>query len=188
MSVHNPVTILQIDSTTGKPVEQISTAGAGHAALANPTTGTVLGIVNGGVSVADVYNPARDLFTTWIFGSDAAYSAALTVGSANVSIIWPDISLINPDARQLVIVNGNGVSGCDYSYTVYMSRNGLGVTTDDMYATSLTAGAGSKANILSIPIPASVGFDHYVGLSITPTAGQASAQLTFKAYLIGRGG
>lgn len=53
MSVHNPVTTLQVDSTTGKPVEQKSTNGAGHVipmtsgeSVTGAISGTPKGIFN----------------------------------------------------------------------------------------------------------------------------------------------
>lgn len=162
---------------------QVGTAGAAHVTLTDPATGLSLGILNGGVKVSDVYAPARDVFQSWFFGSDGALET-LTVNVANNGL-WLDMSLINPSMRQLVIVNGNATQ--DYAYTIQFSRNGLGSTTDDTFNASVV-GAGAKTQIVAVPLTAALGYEKYIRLVITPTVGQAGAQLTFKAYLTGRGG
>lgn len=161
------------------------TNGAAHVLLADPVTGLALGIRNSGVKVSNEYEPARDLFSSFSLGSETVLQT-LTVSAANNGL-WLDMSLIRPDARSLVIVNGSSGGAVDYAYTVQFSRNGLGVTTDDTYGV-LTVAAGAKAQIVSVPLPASYGYDRYMRVVITPTTAQAGAQLTFKAYLIGRGG
>lgn len=151
--------------------------------IADPSTRNGIGIQNGGLKVANVYEPARDVFITWLFGSDGATSA-LTAAAEGLSV-FADQSLINVNQRQIVIVNGNAAP--TYAYNIYFSRNGLGVATDDKYA-AITSGSAARAQILQIPIPAANGYDEYLQLGITPAGGQAGTQLNFKAYLIGRGG
>ena len=158
--------------------------GARNVALVDPSTGTALGVQNGGLPVRDVLPPARDYFLTWLFGSDAALET-LTVNVDNDGTITADMTLINPNARQLVIINGNATP--DYSYSLLFSRNGLWSTTDDLYI-GVTATLGAKSQVQPVLLPASVGYDRFCRLRIKPTGGQAGTQLQFKAYLVGRGG
>lgn len=148
-------------------------------AIENPTTGVKIGIRNGGVKVSNEYEPARDLFLNWLFGSDGALQT-LTVNTANNSLIQ-EVSLINPDARSIVIINGN--ASPDYAYDLQFSRDGV-----NNFYTVKTVAAGAKAQIVQEPFPASLGYDLFCRLVITPTVGQAGTQLQFKSYLVGRGG
>lgn len=173
----------QKDSGTNQPTEQKSTANAAHVALTDTTTGLPLGMLNSGVKVANVYDPARDIYLDFYFGADDALSAALTAAAANNGL-WLDQSYINPKTRSIVIVNGNAAPS--FSYLVQFSRNGLSSTTDDTY--TAVASAASTTQITQVLVPDTKGFDLYSRLVITPDAGQVGTQLTFKAYLIGRGG
>lgn len=128
-----------------------------------------------------LYTPARDHFIDWFFGSDVALSAALTAGSENNGL-WIDMREINPNARSIVVQAGSGTS-LNYNYSVYFSRSGL---TADRYLVATATAVTTEFK--QINIPASLGYDGYIQLSITPDALQTGANLTFRAYLVGRGG
>lgn len=156
---------------------RITSGGAGH--VTNPN-----GVVNGGWKVYEVSHPARDVFLDFFFGSDDTLSSALTANqwtSPNVGL-FVDMSVVDVNHRSVVIVNGN--ASPSYSYRVYFSRNGGGSETDDIY---LVASGTSTSQIKQINLPASLGYDAYVRLDLNPDIGQTGTQLTFKAYLIGRG-
>jgi hypothetical protein len=162
--------------------------GAAFTAVVDPTTGLPLGISNGGLPVSNVNEPARDLFLGWFFGSDNVFYT-FPLAATKYSGLFQDFSLYNPGARQIVIINGNGATGCDFSGTVEFSRNGIGDATLDSYeVSSLAIAAGAKGAITVLPIPASAGYDNFIRLNLTATAGQTANQLKFRAYLTGRGG
>lgn len=141
------------------------------------------GTMNGGWKVADMNNPARDRYQDFFFGADDALSAALTAAAANNGL-WVDQSYVNVNQRSIVIINGDAAPS--FSYTVEFSRNGLGSSTDDTYTVVALTAATSR--ITRVNLPASLGYEGFVRLVITPDAGQTGAKLTFKAYLAGRGG
>lgn len=176
---HNPVTNMQMDSASGNPVAQKSTNGAAH--VTNPN-----GVVNGGWKVHEVDHPARDVFLDFFFGSDDTLSSALTANqwtSPNVGL-FVDMSQLAANQRSIVIINGN--ASPSYSYRVYFSRNALGSATDDIYL--VASGSAVTSQIKQVDLPAALGYDAYVRLDLNPDTGQSGTQLTFKAYLIGRGG
>lgn len=161
----NPSSVLGEDSTSTHPSPIKSTSQSLHSR----------------VTATDVIPPQRDVFLDWFHGTDAAL-ATLTVNTANPGL-WLDMREINPNARSIVIINGN--ASPDFAYTIYFSRDGLAA---DAYAVS-TVAAGAKSQITQIVLDASTyGYDQYVKLEITPTVGQTGTQLTFQAYLTGRGG
>jgi len=130
-----------------------------------------------------LYTPSRDVFLDFFYGTDAA-AGTLTVSDPN-QVTPLEMREMHPDSRTIVIINEDATSR-DYAYTVYFSRSG---TVADYYATAATAAAGAKAKEVVIPLPFSTyGYDQYVHLEITPTAGQSGDQLDFTAYLTGRGG
>ncbi|GMQ79543.1 MAG: hypothetical protein BMS9Abin02_2141 [Anaerolineae bacterium] len=155
----------------------ISTDGVRHVTSPDGTT------LNGGLKVANVYHPARDIFQSWFFGSDGALDTTFAANTLKSSI-WLDQSLINVDARSIIIINGN--ASPSFTYAVNFSRNGIGSTTDDQYEKKTAATVTSQITV--VPLVAADGYDQYVGLDITADAGQSGTQLQFKAYLIGRGG
>jgi len=139
------------------------------------------GVKDVSVTNTTIIPPARDVFLDWFHGTDAGL-ATLTVNTANPGV-WLDMREINPNARSIVIINGN--ASPDFAYVVSFSRNGLAA---DDYAV-LTVAAGAKSQYTQIVLDAATyGYDQYVKLEITPTTGQTGTQLTFQAYLTGRGG
>lgn len=168
--------------TTNNPSENRITNGAAHSAIVDPTTGLVITTLNGGMRVSDVYAPARDIYLDWFFGTDTTNDTL----TANVEAAgnWLESSLHNPDARSIVIVNGN--ASPTYNYRVDQSRNGLS-TTDDTYAIIASTGP-ITAQITRVVLDPAKGYDAFTRLYITPAVGQTGTQLNFKAYLIGRGG
>lgn len=137
--------------------------------------------INGGIKVADVYAPARDIFIDWFFGADDTYET-LTVNTSNAGL-WVEISTLNPFLRGIVVIVESG-SGLDYDWTLELSRNGLAA---DAYTVASGTAVATQITQISLQ-PGVVGHDLYARLSIRPEVGQTGTQLNFKAYCVGRGG
>lgn len=148
--------------------------------VAPPKVALTGGLVNGGFKVADVYQPARDIFLDWFFGADDTLET-ITVDTENEGN-WIEISQWDPYLRQIVIVNGNAAPS--FSYTVYLSRNGLDV---DKYVAKASAASTAQFTAIDMSAP-TLGHDLYVRLDINPDVGQTGDKLTFQAYAVGRGG
>lgn len=160
----------------------IRLAGAGVVIQADPATGNVVQLLNGGLRTADVYAPAREIFIDWFFGADDALVTLTAANSYGNGFL--DMSTINVNQRAIVIINGNAAPS--FSYTVDFSRNAVASATDDTYPV-ITATA-STSRFTRIILDPTKGYDQFARLGITPDAGQIDTQLQFKAYLVGRGG
>lgn len=124
-----------------------------------------------------LYTPAQRIYTSWLFGADDV-DVVRTVAAGADESLYTDFSLLNADNRSIVIVNSSGSGTLNWS--LHYSRNGLG-STDDEY--EVASGAGTSG-IVSIPLPATLGWDKFLMLRVTPV----TATQTYKAYLTGRGG
>ena len=124
-----------------------------------------------------LYTPAQRIYTSWLFGADDV-DASRTVAQGADESVYTDFSLLNADNRSIVIVNSSG-SGT-LNWNLYFSRNGVGSADDEYEVASDTGTSG----IVSIPIPATYGWDKFLMLKVTPV----TATQTYKVYLTGRGG
>ena len=159
----------------GKRVDIGVTGDALHTAISGA------GVQEGGQKVFEVNHPSTRNQQSWFFGSEDTLET-LTVAVPTKGL-WQDQSVLNPDCRSVVIINGNASPA--FAYTVSFSRSGEGVTTDDEYP---VISSTSTSTITRVNVPATEGFDLYMTLTITPDVGQAGTELEFKSYLIGRGG
>lgn len=169
-------------SKTGKnPLIEINAPGGYLGVKLVDPSGGLIASVSGGAGVGVVNDPSRDVYINWLYGTEDTYGPVLT---ANVAKVFPfaEMSLLNPNARSITIITG---ASATYNYLIECSRNSAPVAADTY---TISSGTTTTLAIANIVIPATMGYDRYIRLTITPAVGQAGAQLNFKAYLAGRGG
>lgn len=127
-----------------------------------------------------LYTPAQRLYTSWLFGADDV-SVTRTVAAGVDDSLWTDMSLLSADHRQISIVNSSAADSL--TFKVFLSRNGIGAA-DDKYELTGLAGTANSGAITPIILPASIGYDKFIMVEITPV----TSTQTFKMYLNGRGG
>ena len=155
---------LSEDSATGDKLNDKSTNQAKHIHIASTA----------------VIPASRDVFLDWFHGTSTTFTT-LTAGIVNVGLVLEQRE-INPSARSIVIRAATGTA-LDYDYEVKFSPTGLAA---DEYV--ITSGTSITTEFTQVNLPATFGYDQFVRLEITPDAAQTGAQLSFRAYLTGRGG